>query len=61
MVAVLFILSFSWQFNAVKKKKAKEKKEENAEMPQMRRVGNGNQVQSRQRRAGDLPDLRDFS
>lgn len=61
MVAVLFILSFSWQFNAVKKKKAKEKEEENAEMPQMRHVGNGNQIQSRQRRAGDLPDLRDFS
>lgn len=61
MVGVLFTLSFSWQYRVIKKRKEKQKMEANPDMPEMRQVGTGNQVQTRQRRAGDLPDLRDFS
>ena len=61
MVGVLFTISFTLQYRQIKKKKAKEMKAANPDMPEMRQVGMGNQVQSRQRRAGDLPDLRDFS
>jgi hypothetical protein len=45
----------------IRKKKAKEKKEANPEIPEMTHVGSGNRMVSRRRRAGDLPDLRDFS
>lgn len=61
MAGVLFTLSFTWQYRVIKKKKEKEKMEANPEMPGMVQVGKGNQVQTRQRKAGDLPDLRDFS
>jgi hypothetical protein len=58
MLSVLFILSFSWQYSQIRSKKAKSNQDPN--MPQMQHVS-GTQVQTRQRRAGDLPDLRDFS
>ena len=61
MVSVLFVLSFSWQFRVVRARKAKEKREANPEMPEMQHVGRGNRIKTRRRRAGDLPDLRDFS
>ena len=61
MIGVLFTLSFTLQYRQIKKKKAKEKREANPEMPEMRQVGAGNRIQSRRRKAGDLPDLRDFS
>ena len=61
MVSVLFLLSFIWQYTDIRKKKAHAASLGNPDMPQMRHVGRGNQVQSRRRRAGDLPDLRDFS
>lgn len=61
MVSVLFVLSFSWQFRVVRARKAKEKREANPEMPEMQHIGRGNRIQTRRRRAGDLPDLRDFS
>lgn len=61
MVAVLFLLSFIWQYSSIRRKKAQAAALGNPDMPQMRHVGRGNQVASRRRRAGDLPDLRDFS
>jgi len=61
IACVLFVLSFSWQYRVIRKKKAKEKKEANPEIPEMTHVGSGNRMVSRRRRAGDLPDLRDFS
>ncbi len=61
MVCVLFVLSFSWQYRVIREKKAKEKSEANPEMPEITHIGRGNRMMSRQRRAGDLPDLRDFS
>jgi hypothetical protein len=61
MIGVLFTLSFSWQYRVIRKKKEKENREATPEMPGMVQVGRGNQVHTRQRKAGDLPDLRDFS
>tara|TARA_X000001036_G_scaffold411354_1_gene424012 strand:- start:1511 stop:2305 length:795 start_codon:yes stop_codon:yes gene_type:complete len=61
MISVLFFLSFIWQYTDIRKKKALAASRGNPDMPQMQHVGRGNQVQARRRRAGDLPDLRDFS
>lgn len=61
MISVLFLLSFTWQYSDIRRKKALAESLGNPDMPEMRHVGRGNQVQSRKRRAGDLPDLRDFS
>jgi len=58
MLIVLFVLSFTWQYNQIKSKKKNANQDPN--MPQMQQV-DGQQIQTRQRRAGDLPDLRDFS
>ena len=61
MVCVLFLLSFTWQYSDVRRKKALAQREAQPDMPEMQHVGSGNQLQARRRRAGDLPDLRDFS
>ena len=58
MLSVLFILSFSWQYSQIRSKKLKSNQD--PDMPQMQQLS-GQQIQTRQRRAGDLPDLRDFS
>lgn len=58
MLTLLFVLSFSWQYTQIRSKKLKSNQDPN--MPQMQQV-KGQQIQTRQRRAGDLPDLRDFS
>ena len=61
MICVLFLLSFTWQYTDIRKKKKKAQNEANPDIPEMQHVARGNQVQARHRRAGDLPDLRDFS
>ena len=61
MAGVLFTLSFTWQYRVIKKKKDKEREDANPEMPEMLQVGKRNEIKSRRRQAGDLPDLRDFS
>ncbi|NCG00985.1 MAG: hypothetical protein GWP25_04235 [Euryarchaeota archaeon] len=61
MICVLFLLSFTWQYTDIRKKKKKAQNEANPDIPEMQHVARGNQVQARQRRVGDLPDLRDFS
>ena len=61
MICVLFLLSFTWQYTDIRKKKKKAQNDANPDIPEMQHVARGNQVQARHRRAGDLPDLRDFS
>ncbi|MCH1423106.1 MAG: hypothetical protein L7U62_06420 [Candidatus Poseidoniaceae archaeon] len=58
MLAILFLLSFSWQYSQIKAKKEKQNQEPT--LPQMQQVP-GSAVKPRRRRGNDLPDLRDFS
>jgi|TARA_B100001094_G_scaffold333357_1_gene411047 hypothetical protein len=59
MILVLFTLSFLWQYKEIKHKK----KQQNLDpkLPQMQQVSAGGRVNTRKRKGGDLPDLRDFS
>ena len=59
MIFVLFSLSFLWQYKEIQHKKKKQNVD--PKLPQMQQVGAGGRVNTRTRKGGDLPDLRDFS